>query len=137
MIISWCNSYTNHGKYVLNCTNFAFYYLLLATIIPITVSITYLASKQSFVYLPSFKNSAICTCGVWTIRTLDDSDLVNSDHILANSDLFTGQFGPHTIRSELTKRQIALRSELTNDQAAIRSELTKTQLELRSELTNV
>ena len=65
--------------------------------------------------------------------TLDDSDLVNSDHILVNSDLFTGQFGPHEIRSELTKSQIALWSELTNGQVAIRSELTKTQMELRSE----
>ena len=55
-----------------------------------------------------------------------NADFNNSDHILVNSDLFTGQFGPHTIRSELTKSQIALRSELTNDQAAIRSELTKT-----------
>ena len=43
--------------------------------------------------------------GTWTIRTLDDSDLVNSDHILVNSDLFTGQFGPHEIRSELTKKK--------------------------------
>ena len=71
---------------------------------------------------------------MWTIRTLDDSDLVNSDHIfflLVNSDLFTGQFGPHKIRSELTKSQIDLRSEFTNDQVAIRSELTKTQMELR------
>ena len=52
------------------------------------------------------------------------------------SYLFTGQ-GPHEIRSELTKSQIALWSELTNGQVAIRSELTKTQMELRSELTNV
>ena len=29
----------------------------------------------------------------WTIQTLDDSDLVNSDFIFS-SDHFTGQFGP-------------------------------------------
>ena len=72
---------------------------------------------------------------MWIIRTW--SIRITFYFILVNSDLFTGQFGPHKIRSELTKSQIALSSELTNDQVAIMSELTKTQMELRSELTIV
>ena len=70
------------------------------------------------------------TIRTWSIRTI-------LHFLLVNSDLFTCQFGPRKIRSELTKSQIGLSSELTNGQVAIRSKLTKTQMELRSQLTNV
>ena len=58
--------------------------------------------------------------GTWTIRTLDDSDLVNSDLIL----FYFGHFGPGKVRSELTKSQMIFRFELTKGQMDLRSELT-------------
>ena len=57
--------------------------------------------------------------GTWTIRTLDDSDLVSSDPIL----FYFVQFGPRKVRSELTKRQMVFRSKLTKGQMDFRSEL--------------
>ena len=75
---------------------------------------------------PRSELSDDCT---WTIRTLVDLDLVNSDLILFSF----GQFGPRKVRSELTK----FRSELTKGRMDLRSELTNTWMELWSELTNV
>ena len=79
--------------------------------------------------------------GTWTICTLDDSNLVNSDLIiyllLVNLDLFTGQIGPREIRFEFTKCQMVLRSEVTKSQMALRSDLTKVRMKLISEFTNV
>ena len=57
---------------------------------------------------------------MWTIQTLDNSDLVNSDLILFSF----GQFGPQKIRPELTKSKTNFWSELFKGQMDFRSELT-------------
>ena len=54
-----------------------------------------------FLNNPNMYNTSIRS-GTWTIRTLDNSDLVNSDLMLFSF----GQFGPQKIRPELTKSQM-------------------------------
>ena len=75
---------------------------------------------QTLKWRSSCLNFGYVCQGTWTIWTLDDSGLVNSDLIFFSF----GQFGPQKVRSELTKSQMVFRSEVNKGQMDLRSELT-------------